>query len=109
MQIFIWDADDAGGINSDGTERGPSLRYLINLVLKYIRIIVPILLLLLGSLDFAKAMASGKEDEMKKIQKQFIMRIVAAIIVFLAPQIVNLIMYLADIVWQGMGYTYCDF
>lgn len=108
-ESIFGDKDDEGGVNDDGTKRGPSLRYLIDQVLTYVRIIVPILIILLGSLDFAKAMTSGKEDEMKSSQKKFIMRIVAGIIVFLAPQIVNVIMWLADVAWQGMDYTTCTF
>ena len=92
-----------------GNKNDPdSLAYLINQVLMYVRIIVPILIILLGSLDFARAAISSKEDEMKKAQKTFVRRLIAGVAVFFAPVIVNLIMQLADIVWEGLGYTSCN-
>ena len=96
--------DDLFGDKNDAK----SLAYLINSILLYVRIIVPILIILLGSLDFAKAVVAAKEDEMKKAQMTFVKRLIAGIAVFLAPVIVNLIMELADIVWEGLGYTICN-
>lgn len=84
-----------------------SLRYLINEILMYPKIIVPILLILLGMLDFAKAVISSKEDEMKKAQATFIKRVIAAVAVFFIPLLVDIIMGLADIVWAGTGYSSC--
>lgn len=84
-----------------------SIAYLVNEILSYVRIIVPILVILLGTIDFARATVAGKEDEMKKAQKDFVIRIIAGVAVFFAPQIVNIIMYLADIVWEGLGYSTC--
>lgn len=86
-----------------------SLRELINDVLKYPKIIVPILLILLGTLDFAKAVIASKEDEMKKAQSTFIKRVIAAVGVFFVPVIVDLLMTLADMVWIGTGYSSCGF
>ena len=107
------DKNDAGEytVDSDGNEimvRPASIRYLVNSVLKIVRIIIPILIILLGSIDFAKAVMYGKEDEMKKVQKTFIMRLVAGVAVFFVPIIVDVIMSLAEIVWEGLGYTQCS-
>ena len=63
----------------------------INKYLGYVHIIVPILVLALGVFDFVKAMIASKEDDMKKAQKRFIIRLVAGVLVFLAPTIVNFI------------------
>lgn len=105
------DKDDAGSYHmEDGKkviDRPASIRYLVNQILTYVRVIIPIVILVLGSLDFAKAMVAGKEDEMKKAQKTFIMRLVAGVLVFMTPMIVNLIMSLAEIVWEGLGYSNC--
>ena len=84
-----------------------SLSYLINEILMYPKIIVPILLILLGTLDFAKAVISSKEDQMKKAQSTFIKRVIAAVAVFFIPALVDLIMQLADIVWEGTGFYSC--
>lgn len=80
---------------------------LINTVMKWIRIAVPILLIGLGILDFTKATFSKSEDDMKKIREKFIKRIVAAVLVFLAPIFVNLILELANSVWSWISPETC--
>lgn len=47
-----------------------------------IQILVPIALVILGSLDLVKAVMAQKEDEIKKGQQTFVKRLIAAIIVF---------------------------
>lgn len=90
-----------------GSKNDPdSISYMINEALKYIRIIVPILIILLGTLDFAKAVIAGKEDNMKKAQSTFVKRLIAGVAVFFVPLLVNIIMNLADIVWAG-EYFHC--
>lgn len=86
-----------------------SIAYLINSVLSYVRIFVPILIILLGSLDLGKAVIASKEDEMKKAQTTFVKRLIAGMVIFFVPVFVNIIMHLADIVWDGMGYSVCTF
>lgn len=86
-----------------------SIRELVNEILQYPRIIVPILVILLGMLDLAKAVIASKEDEMKKAQQKFIKRVVIGVVIFFVPLIVNLVMDLADIVWEGLGYSSCEF
>ena len=114
--LLFGDVDDAGGIctvalvNGEcpmGKETPPSLAYIINKVLTYIRILVPIVIILLGSFDLAKAVIAGKSDEMKKAQSTFFKRIIAGICVFLAPIFVNLLMSFADMAWEGSGYETC--
>lgn len=78
-----------------------SLKYLINEIMMYPKIIVPILVIGFGTLDFAKAVAASKEDDIKKAQATFIKRVLIGITVFFVPLIMNIIMYLADIVWNG--------
>lgn len=92
-----------------GSKNDPeSIRYLVNQVLEYVRIIVPILIILFGTIDFAKAVLAGKQDNMKKAQSDFIKRLIAGVVVFLVPTIVDIVMELADIVWAG-EYIHCDF
>lgn len=85
-----------------------SVRYMVNEILGAVRIIAPILIILFGSIDFAKAVIAGKQDNMKKAQSDFIKRIIAGVAIFLIPTLVDIIMGLADIVWAG-EYTHCDF
>ena len=86
----------------------PSIMELINDVLKYPRFIVPIIIIVLGTLDFFKAVMAGKEDEMKKAQKTFIKRVIIGVLVFLVPVLINAIMWLANIAWEGLGYSTCN-
>ena len=79
-----------------------SLIDLLNDILKYPRIIVPILVIGLGLIDLGKAVMASKEDEMKKAQKTFIKRIIIGVAFFFIPALVNIIMWLANIVWNGM-------
>ena len=62
------------------------------LVLLIIRILVPIALIVLGSIDIGKAVVAGDEKKIKEAQKPFVKRIVAAVLVFLIPWIVDVIM-----------------
>lgn len=54
-----------------------------------IRFGVPILLIIFGTLDLAKAVISSKEDEMEKAQRALIKRLIYAIAVFLVVTLVN--------------------
>lgn len=57
-----------------------------------IRIAVPILLLLFGSLDMAQAVISSDPEAIKKSGAKFGKRAFAAILVFFVPLIVNLLL-----------------
>ncbi len=61
-------------------------------VVNLIKIFVPILLILFGTLDLAKAVIAGKEDEMKKAQSTLIKRVIYAAAVFLVVTLVQFVM-----------------
>lgn len=65
---------------------------LAKMVIKVLQIAVPIGLIVMGTVDMAKAVIAGDEKKMKEAQKPFIKRIIAAVIVFLIPIIVNMIL-----------------
>ncbi len=69
---------------------------IVHLVVKAIQVAVPILLIIWGMLDFAKAIIGQKEDDIKAGQKIFIKRLIAAVVVFLVVTIVQLVINLAD-------------
>lgn len=56
-----------------------------------IQIVVPILLIIWGMLDFAKGVMGQEEDKIKAGQKKFIQRLIAAVIVFLIVATVNFV------------------
>ena len=69
----------------------------IGVMLEIIRIAVPIILIIMGSLDFAKAVMAGKEDDIKKSQMAFVKRSIAAVIVFFVPFVVRILMDVLEV------------
>lgn len=65
---------------------------IVKFILTIVQWVVPIILIVLGTIDLVKAVTQGKEEEIKKGQKILIQRIIAAVIVFLVPLIVSIIM-----------------
>ena len=81
----------AGDICTGGISEAVGLA---KMVIKVLQIAVPIGLIVMGTIDMAKAVIAGDEKKMKEAQKPFIKRIISAVIVFLIPFIVNLVMNL---------------
>lgn len=67
----------------------------VHLIVIAIQIVVPILLIIWGMIDFAKAIIGQDEDKIKAGQKTFIKRLIAAVVVFLIVTIVQLAITLA--------------
>lgn len=65
--------------------------YVVSTIVMLIKIIVPILLIIFGMLDLAKAVIASKEDEIKKAQMTFVKRLIAAVIVFFVVSLVQLV------------------
>lgn len=65
--------------------------YVVSTVVMLIKIIVPILLIVFGMLDLAKAVIASKEDEIKKAQMTFVKRLIAAVIVFFVVSLVQIV------------------
>lgn len=64
----------------------------VKFILKIIQWVVPIILIVLGTIDLVKAVVAGKDDDIKKHQQTLIKRIIAAVIVFLIPMLVSILM-----------------
>lgn len=79
------------------TGDGATIMNTVNKILTLIQIAVPILLVVFGSIDLAKAVMAGKEDEIKKSQNTFVKRLIAAVIVFFIPLVVNVVLGLVTI------------
>ena len=90
---------DEGNIVSCGdkllTDIPSMLPKVIHTIYIVLQILVPILLVLFGSLDFFKAVIASKEDEIKKGQQTFIKRLISGIIVFFVFAIVRLVISFA--------------
>lgn len=69
-----------------------SFGWMLNTVLNYIKIIGPILVVLLSAIDFIKAVVGFDEKAMKEAQSKLIIRLVAALCLFLVPTLVQLLL-----------------
>lgn len=56
-----------------------------------LKIVVPIILVVLGMLDMAKAVMANEEKEMKEAQKRLIKRVIYAIIIFFVVALVQFV------------------
>ncbi len=75
----------------DTSDEG-SVGWILMTILNYIRVIGPIAVVLLSSLDFIKAIMSSDEKAMKQAQSKLIIRLVAALALFLIPTLVGLLL-----------------
>ncbi len=76
--------------NGDLTEFGEFM----NTLYLIIRIATPILVILLSSIDYIKAIASSNADDLKKTNKRTIKRIVIGLIIFFLPMFLDLLFHL---------------
>ena len=86
---------------------GDDVIEIIDDLMKIIRIAVPILLIVFGMTDFLRATFSNSEENIKKDRDRFIKRIIAAIIVFIVPIFVDLVLHLANKVWSDINPETC--
>ena len=73
-----------------------SLPNTVSLIVTTIKIVVPILLVIFGLLDLAKAVMAQKEDEIKKGQQTLVKRFIAAVIVFFVIYLVQIVVKFAS-------------
>ena len=76
--------------------------YIANIV-KWLKYIIPVIVIVLGILDFIKAIASEKDDEMKKAQGHFVKRLIAAALIFIIPVIIEFILEKMGFAANGCG------
>ena len=79
----------AGGV-CEGLD--PVIKIIKHGILKYVCILIPVGLILFGLGDLGKAVIASDEKEVKAAQSRLIKRVVYAILVFLVPQLVTLVM-----------------
>ena len=67
----------------------------ISTIYLILQILVPVLLVIFGSIDFVKAIIAQKDDEIKKGQQTFIKRLIAGILTFFVFVFVKIIISFA--------------
>ena len=91
----ITDYDDGcSGANSllGNPDDPDSVAWLLQKILNYIKILGPVLIVVLSSIDFAKVIASGDEKAMNGALKNLGLRLIFAILLFFIPIIVNFLL-----------------
>lgn len=68
-----------------------ALPQFIKNIINIVKIAVPIILVIMGMMDFAKAVVSSDEKSMKESQTKFIKRVIAAVVIFLVVTVVQLV------------------
>ena len=79
-----------------GIEREGSVGWILQKIFDYIKVIGPILVVLLSAIDFIKAILSSDEKAMKQAQSRLVIRLIAAIALFLLPTLIQLAMSLIN-------------
>lgn len=72
----------------------------ISTVLTWIRIAVPIIVILLGSLDFSRAVLSDDQQELKKAGSRFVKRCIIAVAIFFVPSIIMYLLSFIDKIYD---------
>lgn len=75
---------------------GDDLLDLISEVLNYVKIAAPILLLVLGSVDFGQAVISQDKDALSKAFSKFVKRAIICVVIFFLPIIIKYLLYHLD-------------
>ena len=88
--------DDGTLVDNCNTVPEAIIEY-INDALKLLRWVALALMIILGVLDFVKAAAADDQDALKKAWQRFTKRLIAVIILFLLPMLVDLILELAGL------------
>ena len=87
------------------TDGGDAILQIIGIakaVVRVLQIAVPIALIIWGTIDIGKAVIAGDEKKIKEAQKPFVKRVIAAVIVFCIPFLVNLVLgYVSDGEWKA--------
>jgi len=69
----------------------------VSIAYTIIQIAVPVILVVMGSLDLFKGLSAQKEDEIKKGQQMFVKRLIAAALIFFVFVIVKVVVsFVAD-------------
>ena len=72
-------------------------------IVRWIKYIIPVAVIVLGILDFIKAVGADKDDEMKKAQGRFVKRLIAAALIFIVPFIIEFVLDKMGFAANGCG------
>lgn len=70
---------------------------------QYLKVLLPILIITLGIVDFVKVVVTGKDDDMKKAVKRLTTRIVVAVVFVLVPVIIQILINISGLTGEYSG------
>ncbi|MBQ7140301.1 MAG: hypothetical protein IJO32_02215 [Bacilli bacterium] len=65
-------------------------------IINIIQIAIPVLIIVMGTIDLVKAVVAQKPDEMKKAQSILIKRLIIGVVIFFVPMIVKFLIGMVD-------------
>ena len=99
-KITISNCEDLFGEDS-------TLIHLLKWGITLVKIMIPLIMVGMGVVDFVQAIFAGNEEKMKKAQTKFIKRIIIGVIIFLIPSLLKLILTLANGIWGNIKTDLC--
>ena len=100
-EVNLLDCDELFG------EESEELKDLIKIIYNLVKILIPLIIIGFSVLDFAKAVLSGSEDNMKKTTQRFIKRILVAVAIFLVPALLKVILTISYSIWGILSPDFC--
>lgn len=94
----------------DGKYCGSLGNKIINWIFKVFKLIrygLPAVVIILSILDYIKALASEDDGEMKKVNKRFMFRLIAVVLLFVVPFIIDFILGLFNIPGLSSSNPFC--
>lgn len=78
-------------------EKSSKSMTLLRQIYKYVKIIIPILIIALGIVDLFKSLVSGKEDDLKKAINKFVKRIILTIVFIVVPILISILIDISGV------------
>lgn len=90
------------GLLGDPVNDPDSVAWFLVKILNYLKLLGPLMVLVLSSLDFAKAILTSDDESMKKAQSNLITRLLLAAALFVLPVLIEVLL-------DVFGFTPSDF
>lgn len=97
------------GLLGDPEKDPDSVAWFLVKILNYLKLLGPLMVLVLSSLDFAKAILMSDDESLKKAQSNLITRLILAALLFVLPTLIEVLLDIFGITssdicifdWQG--------
>lgn len=81
---------------------------LVGTVVTILKIGIPLIIIVIAIIDLGKAAVSSKPEDVTKAFGSLVKRLIAGIVIFFIPTIVNLVFSLVDNFSEGTDYMICS-